>query len=104
MDEVGIATPPYKWVFISARRLETYFYERRLRTRLVNQILQASIYAGAKIAQAGEFSKRAFLNGKIDLVQAEAIADMISSTSNRSAKLALNSLRGEFYNLLVFEL
>ena len=59
---------------------------------VLNNILQSVIDCGARLAEAGEFSKRAFLNGKIDLVQAEAIADIISSTSSQASKLALNSL------------
>jgi tRNA modification GTPase len=65
---------------------------------VLENILGAVLDCGAKIAEAGEFSKRAFLNGKMDLVQAEAIADMIDSTSKRANKLALNSMRGEFSN------
>jgi tRNA modification GTPase len=65
---------------------------------VLENILGAVLDFGAKIAEAGDFSKRAFLNGKMDLVQAEAIADMIDSTSKRANKLALNSMRGEFSN------
>ncbi|MXP67628.1 tRNA uridine-5-carboxymethylaminomethyl(34) synthesis GTPase MnmE [Pantoea sp. Aalb] len=51
---------------------------------------------GIRIAQPGEFSERAFLNEKLDLTQAEAIADLINANSEQAAKAALNSLRGEF--------
>jgi tRNA modification GTPase len=51
-----------------------------------------------RLARAGEFSERAFLNDKIDLAQAEAIADLIESTSVQAAKSALQSLQGEFSN------
>ena len=51
-----------------------------------------------RLARAGEFSERAFLNDKIDLTQAEAIADLIESTSVQAAKSALQSLQGEFSN------
>lgn len=51
---------------------------------------------GARPARAGEFSERAFLNGKLDLAQAEAIADLIASKSQAQAHAALRSLRGEF--------
>jgi len=51
---------------------------------------------GASLAKPGEFSERAFLNGKIDLVQAEAIADLISASSEQAAYSALRSLQGEF--------
>ena len=53
---------------------------------------------GIRMARAGEFSERAFLNDKIDLAQAEAIADLIESTSVQAAKSALQSLQGEFSN------
>src|SRR5690348_12643729 len=51
---------------------------------------------GARPARAGEFSERAFLNGKLDLAQAEAIADLIASRSEAQARAALRSLQGEF--------
>ena len=51
---------------------------------------------GARLARPGEFSQRAFLNDKLDLVQAEAIADLIDSGSEQAARAALRSLRGEF--------
>lgn len=51
---------------------------------------------GARLAQPGEFSRRAFLNGKLDLVQAEAIADLIDAGSREAARSALRSLEGEF--------
>jgi len=63
---------------------------------LVDLILNTMIFYGARIARAGEFSERAFLNNKIDLVQAEAIADLISSGSEQAAKNALQSLQGVF--------
>lgn len=49
-----------------------------------------------RIAQAGEFTQRAFLNGRLDLTQAEAVADLISASSEASAKSAVNSLKGDF--------
>ena len=51
---------------------------------------------GARAAGPGEFTQRAFLNGKIDLAQAEAVADLIDSGSGAAARAALRSLRGEF--------
>ena len=60
-------------------------------------LLLRQIYAlGARPARPGEFSERAFLNGKIDLVQAEAIADLISAGSESAARAAMRSLEGEF--------
>ncbi len=63
---------------------------------VMNLLLQAALAAGARLAQPGEFSQRAFLNGKIDLVQAEAIADLISSSSEQAALAAQRALSGEF--------
>ncbi|MFK8011279.1 MAG: tRNA uridine-5-carboxymethylaminomethyl(34) synthesis GTPase MnmE [Marinicellaceae bacterium] len=63
---------------------------------VLNMLLQAVIKLGSRMAQAGEFSQRAFLNDKIDLVQAEAIADLISSSTEQAAKAAQRSLQGEF--------
>lgn len=65
------------------------------------QILQLLIENGARSALPGEFTQRAFLNGKMDLSQAEAVADLISSTSAGMHKLALNQMRGGFSNELV---
>ena len=61
---------------------------------IVNKIIQTCIKNGARMANRGEFSKRAYLNGKIDLIQAEAINDMIRSTSDEESKLAVLSLKG----------
>ncbi len=62
---------------------------------LLQQITQID---GIRLARAGEFSERAFLNDKIDLAQAEAIADLIESNSVQAAKSAMQSLQGEFSN------
>ena len=63
---------------------------------ILDLILKEAIKAGARIAQPGEFSQRAFLNNKIDLAQAEAIADMIDAASEQAARSALKSLQGQF--------
>jgi len=60
------------------------------------RILEVLIDAGARMARAGEFTLRAFLNGKLDLSQAEAVADLISSRSKVSHELALSQMRGGF--------
>ena len=67
---------------------------------VMNMLLGAVLKCGARMAQAGEFSQRAFLNDKIDLVQAEAIADLISSTTEQAAIAAQRSLQGEFSSLI----
>jgi tRNA modification GTPase len=65
---------------------------------VLNMLLQAVIKCGARQALAGEFSQRAFINDKIDLVQAEAIADLISSSTEQAAMAAQRSLQGDFSN------
>ncbi len=62
------------------------------------QILQLIIKNGARIANQGEFTLRAFLNGKMDLSQAEAVADLISSNSASSHQIAMQQMRGGFSN------
>ena len=63
---------------------------------LLDGLLREVMRLGARLARPGEFSERAFLNNKIDLTQAEAIADLIDSASEQAAKNALRSLQGEF--------
>ncbi|KAA0988709.1 tRNA uridine-5-carboxymethylaminomethyl(34) synthesis GTPase MnmE [Dyadobacter aurulentus] len=63
---------------------------------IIGQILRSLIFEGARIAAPGEFTQRAFLNGQFDLVQAEAVADLIAADSHASHKTALNQLRGGF--------
>jgi tRNA modification GTPase len=67
--------------------------------RIVSDALLATAFAfGARAAEPGEFTLRAYLNDKIDLLQAEAIADLIASGSARAARAAIRSLDGEFSN------
>ncbi len=63
---------------------------------VVDMIVGAVLAAGARRAEPGEFSKRAFLSGKLDLAQAEAVADLIASGTARAARAAVRSLSGEF--------
>lgn len=62
---------------------------------IANQIISLLLSKGARLAFQGEFSSRAFANGKLDLIQAEAINDMINATTNEAKKLSLLSLTGE---------
>ncbi|MGY6215180.1 tRNA uridine-5-carboxymethylaminomethyl(34) synthesis GTPase MnmE [Methylolobus aquaticus] len=59
-------------------------------------LLQRVLSAGARLAQPGEFTERAFLNGKIDLAQAEAVADLIDAATEQAARSAQRSLQGDF--------
>lgn len=63
---------------------------------VVRQVLAVLLRQGARLAEAGEFTKRAFLNGALDLAQAEAVADLIAANSALSHRVALNQLRGGF--------
>ncbi len=62
---------------------------------VVQQVLQLCIAAGARLAQPGEFTLRAFLNGRIDLTQAESVADLVSAQSPQAAELALAGVQGK---------
>jgi tRNA modification GTPase len=63
---------------------------------VLDLLLRRVLDLGARLARPGEFSERAFLNDKIDLAEAEAIADLIDSASEQAARLAVRSLQGEF--------
>ena len=63
---------------------------------ILNRVLQELIHAGCTMASAGEYTQRAFLNGKMDLSQAEAVADLIASSSAASHRMAMNQMRGGF--------
>lgn len=63
---------------------------------IMAQILETCIHAGARLALPGEFTQRAFLNGKMDLVQAEAVGDLIHATSKASQQSALHHLKGRY--------
>jgi tRNA modification GTPase len=65
------------------------------------QVLQLLLQQGCVLAKPGEFTQRAFLNGKMDLSQAEAVADLIASTSAASHRMAMNQMRGGFSNELL---
>jgi tRNA modification GTPase len=64
------------------------------------QIIAACVSKGARFAKAGEFTQRAFLNGKLDLAQAEAVADVIAANTAASQKAAMNTMRGGFSSAL----
>ncbi len=65
-----------------------------------HQAINALIHYGARLAKAGEFTQRAFLNGKLDLTQAEAVADLITSNTTASQNAALKNMRGGFSSIL----
>ena len=63
---------------------------------VLHLLLKRCIELGARIAEPGEFTKRAFLNNKLDLAQAESVADLIDASTAEAARCALRSLQGEF--------
>ena len=65
---------------------------------VLDLLLKEVVALGCRLARPGEFSERAFLNDKMDLAQAEAIADLIDSASEQAARCALRSMQGEFSN------
>ena len=68
---------------------------------IIEQIIQACIRKGARLAKPGEFTQRAFLNGKMDLAQAEAVADLIASNTEASRLAAIKNMRGGFSQALL---
>lgn len=65
-----------------------------------NKILEVMILNGARLAEPGEFTKRAFLNGRIDLVEAEAVMDLINSKTEKSRAISVNQLEGKLTGLI----
>lgn len=66
----------------------------------INRILELTMTYGARIAEPGEYTKRAFLNGRIDLSQAEAVMDFIRSKTDRASKVAMNQIEGRLSDLI----
>ena len=66
----------------------------------INRVLQLVLRMGARLAEAGEFTKRAFLNGRIDLSQAEAVMDLIRAKTDKSMQLAMRQLDGQLSHLI----
>jgi tRNA modification GTPase len=67
---------------------------------VMNLLLSSCLSAGARLAQPGEFTLRAFLNNKLDLAQAESVADLIDASNEEAARCAIRSLQGEFSNTI----
>ena len=67
---------------------------------VVNQVLQLLLREGARLAEPGEFTKRAFLNGRVDLSQAEAVMDLIRAKTDKAMDLAINQLDGNLSSLI----
>ena len=67
---------------------------------ITNKVLELLLNNGCRLAEPGEFTKRAFLNGRIDLIEAEGVMDLINAKTEKSRKLAINQVNGEVSNLI----
>ena len=67
---------------------------------ITNKVLELLLTNGCRLAEPGEFTKRAFLNGRIDLIEAEGVMDLINSKTEKSRKLAINQVNGEVSKLI----
>ena len=67
---------------------------------VTNKVLEILLHRGCRLAEPGEFTKRAFLNGRIDLIEAEAVMDMIDSKTDIQRKMAINQISGKTSNLI----
>lgn len=97
LDEVVVATFRAPHSFTGDHTVEISCHGSAY---IQQQLLILLVEAGAQLAGPGEFTQRAFLNGRLDLSQAEAVADLIASTSEASNRLALNQMRGGFSSKL----
>ena len=95
IDEVMVAVFHAPKTFTTENSVEISFHGS---PHIAKKILEVLIKKGARMAKAGEFTMRAFINGRIDLSQAEAIADVIASENEASRKVALNQLKGGISN------
>ena len=91
IDEVMVSVFHAPKTFTTENSVEISFHGS---PHIAKKILEVLIKNGARMAKAGEFTMRAFMNGRIDLSQAESIADLISSENEASRKVALNQLKG----------
>lgn len=91
IDEVMVSVFHAPKTFTTENSVEISFHGS---PHIAKKILEVLIKNGARMAKAGEFTMRAFMNGRIDLAQAESIADLIASENDASRKVALNQLKG----------
>lgn len=95
IDEVMVSVFLAPKTFTTENIVEISFHGS---THIARRILEVLLQNGARMAKAGEFTMRAFMNGRIDLAQAESIADLIASENEASRKVALNQLKGGIAN------
>ncbi|CAD7798392.1 tRNA modification GTPase MnmE [Chryseobacterium aquaeductus] len=99
IDEVMVSVFKAPKTFTAEDSVEISFHGS---PHIAKKILEVLIKNGARMAKAGEFTMRAFINGRIDLSQAESIADLIASENEASRKVALNQLKGGITNEISF--
>ncbi|RZJ49057.1 MAG: tRNA uridine-5-carboxymethylaminomethyl(34) synthesis GTPase MnmE, partial [Chryseobacterium sp.] len=99
IDEVMVSVFRAPKTFTAEDSVEISFHGS---PHIAKKILEVLIKNGARMAKAGEFTMRAFINGRIDLSQAESIADLIASENESSRKVALNQLKGGITNEISF--
>jgi len=99
IDEVMVSVFKAPKTFTAEDSVEISFHGS---PHIAKKILEVLIKNGARMAKAGEFTMRAFMNGRIDLSQAESIADLIASENESSRKVALNQLKGGITNEISF--
>ena len=97
LDEVMVCTFKAPHSYTGENSVEVYCHGSNY---ILQEVLKLLISKGARLATPGEFSKRAFLNGKLDLAQAEAVADLIASETAAAHKIALQQMKGGFSNEL----
>ncbi|WP_226065045.1 tRNA uridine-5-carboxymethylaminomethyl(34) synthesis GTPase MnmE [Kaistella polysaccharea] len=95
IDEVMVSVFKAPKTFTAEDSVEISFHGS---PHIAKKILEVLVKHGARLAKAGEFTMRAFMNGRIDLAQAESIADLIASENEASRKVALNQLKGGITN------
>lgn len=95
IDEVLIAYMKEPYTYTRENMVEIYCHGGIISVR---KILELLLKSGAKLAEPGEFTKRAFLNGRLDLSQAEAVMDIIKSKTDKSYEVSLNQLEGSLSN------
>ncbi len=97
IDECMVATFNAPHSYTGENSAEIYCHGS---SYIIQEILKLLLSHGVRLAEPGEFSKRAFLNGKLDLAQAEAVADLISSETSAAHRVALQQMKGGFSNEL----
>lgn len=98
IDEVMVSVMKKPYSFTTENTVEINCHGGML---VMNRILDLIINNGARLAEPGEFTKRAFLNGRIDLTEAEAVMDLISSQNDAALKNSVKQLRGEVYESIM---